>query len=341
MKINANALKMNVLKIRELPILLVLAGISVVITVVNPSFATLENFLALFKGNLTLFITSMGMLLVILTGGIDVSVASLITAVTFVTGNCLLHLTSNLFVVFLVSSLAGMVMGYINGFFIAWLKIPPIVATLGIMSVIQGLVLYITGGNWITELPDSFIDFGRTTIFNITMKNGRVVGFPIQGFIFCGVIVLTWFVLKHTVMGRGIYAIGGNLESAERMGFKSGRIIAFVYSYEGFLIGLAAVSHTSIMRQVDPNAFLGFEMQVIAAVVLGGASTLGGTGSVLGTLLGVTIFCVINNGLILMKIPTFWQKIVVGIIIIGSIAIDMAQKQKAERKQIRVDVEQA
>jgi ribose/xylose/arabinose/galactoside ABC-type transport system permease subunit len=107
----------------------------------------------------------------------------------------------------------------------------------------------------------------------------------------------------------------------------------------GLLTGLAAVNHTSIMRQVDPNAFLGFEMQVVAAVVLGGTSTLGGVGSVLGTLLGVIIFCVINNGLILMKIPTFWQKIVVGIIIIGSISIDMAQKQRAERKQIRVDVE--
>jgi ribose/xylose/arabinose/galactoside ABC-type transport system permease subunit len=282
---------------------------------------------------------SLGMLLVILTGGIDVSVASVITAVTFITGNCLLHFTSNLFVVFLVSCLAGTVLGFINGCFISRLKIPPIVATLGTMSVIQGLVLYITGGNWITELPDSFIDFGRTNLFDIHLRNGRVIGFPVQGFILIGAIILTWFILRKTVIGRGIYAIGGNLESAERMGFKSKRILTFVYSFEGFLIGLAAVSHTSIMRQVDPNAFLGFEMQVIAAVVLGGASTLGGVGSVLGTLLGVSIFCVINNGLILMKIPTFWQKIVVGFIIIASISIDMAQKQRAERKQIRVDVE--
>jgi ribose/xylose/arabinose/galactoside ABC-type transport system permease subunit len=333
-------MKITIPKIRELPILLVLAGIAVIITVANPSFATMENLLALFKGNLTLAIMSMGMLLVILTGGIDVSVASVITAVTFITGNCLIRFSSNLFVVFLVSSLAGMIMGYINGCFIARLRIPPIVATLGTMSVIQGLVLYITGGTWITELPDSFIDFGRATIFNITMKNGRVIGFPVQGFILIGAILLTWFILRHTVAGRGVYAIGGNLESAERMGFKSLRILTFVYSYEGFLIGLAAVSHTSIMRQVDPNAFLGFEMQVIAAVVLGGASTLGGTGSVLGTLLGVSIFCVINNGLILMKIPTFWQKIVVGLIIIVSISIDMVQKQRTERRQIRVDVEQ-
>jgi ribose/xylose/arabinose/galactoside ABC-type transport system permease subunit len=338
MKINIS--KINASKIRELPILLVLVGIAVVITVVNPSFATLENFLDLLKGNLTLAIMALGMLLVILTGGIDVSVASIITAVTVITGFFLIHVSSNVFLALITACLAGTALGFINGCFISRLKIPPIVATLGTMSIILGIVLYKTNGNWITGIPADFINFGRITVFNVSLKSGRVIGFPIQGFILIPAIVLTWFILRHTVMGRGIYAIGGNLESAERMGFKSARILTFVYSYEGFLIGLAAVSHTSIMRQVDPNAFLGFEMQVIAAVVLGGASTLGGTGSVLGTLLGVTIFCVINNGLILMKIPTFWQKIVVGIIIVGSIAIDMAQKQKAERRQIRVDVEQ-
>jgi ribose/xylose/arabinose/galactoside ABC-type transport system permease subunit len=123
------------------------------------------------------------------------------------------------------------------------------------------------------------------------------------------------------------------------MGFKPDRILIFVYAFEGFLIGLAAVAHTSIMRQVDPNAFLGFEMQVIAAVVLGGASVLGGYGSILGTLIGVSLFCVINNGLILMHIPTFWQKIVVGLIIIGSISIDMTEKKRTERNKTRVDVE--
>jgi ribose/xylose/arabinose/galactoside ABC-type transport system permease subunit len=334
-------MNIKVLKIRELPILLVLVGISIVITVVNPSFATLENFLDLLKGNLTLAIMSLGMLLVILTGGIDVSVSSIITAVTVITGFFLIRVSSNVFLALIAACLVGTAMGFINGCFVSRLKIPPIVATLGTMSIILGIVLYKTNGNWITGIPNDFINFGRISVLNVTLKSGRIIGFPVQGFILIPAIILTWFILKHTVIGRGIYAIGGNLESAERMGFKSVRILTFVYSYEGFLIGLAAVSHTSIMRQVDPNAFLGFEMQVIAAVVLGGASTMGGTGSVLGTLLGVAIFCVINNGLILMKIPTFWQKIVVGIIIIGSIAIDMAQKQQAERKQIRVDVEQA
>jgi ribose/xylose/arabinose/galactoside ABC-type transport system permease subunit len=327
------------LKIKEMPILLVLIGIALVITIVNPSFITIENLLDLFRSNITLAIMTLGMLLVIITGGIDVSVGSMISALTCINGWFLMHITANVFLTIVVTCLTGALMGLVNGMFVSRLKIPPIVTTLGTMSIILGLTLYITNGNWMTGIPDSFIEFGQIVYLKIVVANGRIIGFPVQGFFLAGAVIATWFILKRTVIGRGIYAIGGNLESAERMGFRSATILAFVYAYEGLLIGLAAVNHTSIMRQVDPNAFLGFEMKVIAAVVLGGASTLGGTGSILGTMLGVGIFCVINNGLILMKIPTFWQKIVVGVLIIGSIAIDMAQKRRAERKQIRVDVE--
>jgi ribose/xylose/arabinose/galactoside ABC-type transport system permease subunit len=327
------------LEIKELPIILIFVILSIVIGIANPAFFSVENFLDILKSNLVLAIMALGMLLVLLTGGIDVSVASIISAVTVITGQSLIYFSSNIFVAILVACFSGTLMGLVNGLLIAKLKIPPIVATLGTMSVILGLVLYLTNGTWITGIPDSFIIFGRTILFPVQITGGRIIGLPIQVLFLIPVIILTCFILKKTVIGRGIYAIGGNKESAERMGFKAERILIFVYSFEGFLIGTAAVVHTSIMRQVDPNAFLGFEMQVIAAVVLGGASVLGGYGSVLGTMIGVALFCVINNGLILMHIPTFWQKIVVGLIIIGSISIDMIQKQRAEKYKIRVDVE--
>ena len=332
-------MKTNVKRIKELPILIILVVIAAIISIANPAFLSLENFLDILKSNLVLTIMSLGMLLVLLTGGIDVSVASVITAVTVITGHSLMHWSSNLFVTILVAVVSGTLMGLCNGLLIAKLKIPPIVATLGTMSVILGLVLYITNGTWMTGIPDSFIAFGRKNLITFSLAGNKNLGIPIQVLFLLAAILLTWFILKRTVIGRGIFAVGGNLESAERMGFKPERILVFVYAYEGFLIGLAAVAHTSIMRQVDPNAFLGFEMQVIAAVVLGGASVLGGYGSVLGTLIGVSLFCVINNGLILMHIPTFWQKVVVGFIIIGSISIDMVQKQRAERTKTRVDVE--
>jgi len=327
-------------KVKELPLLIVLIVISVFIAIVNPAFLSAENFLDLLKSNLVLAMMALGMLLILLTGGIDVSVASIITAVNVILGQALVHFTDNIFVIVLIACAAGILMGLMNGLLISMLKIPPIVATLGTMSMILGVVLYTTNGNWITGIPQKFIDFGRILLFPYILSDGRAIGIPIQVVFLIPIIVLTWFVLRHTVVGRGIYAIGGNIDSAERMGFKTKRIILFVYSIEGFIIGLSAVAHTSIMRQVDPNAFLGFEMQVIAAVVLGGASTLGGYGSVFGTLIGVSLFSVINNGMILMRIPTFWQKIIVGFIIISSISVDMIQKQRDEKQKVRVDVEE-
>ena len=327
------------MKIKELPLILILTVLCVIIGIVNPVFFTIENFLDILKSNLVLAIMAMGMLLVLLTGGIDVSVASIISAVTVISGISLVHISSNIFMLIIIACLSGTLMGFVNGLLIAKLKIPPIVATLGTMSIILGLVLYLTNGTWITNIPTSFISFGRIILFPSQLAEGRTIGLPVQILFLVPVVLLTWFILNKTVIGRGIYAIGGNRESADRIGFKSERILIFVYSFEGFLIGIAAVAHTSIMRQVDPNAFLGFEMQVIAAVVLGGASVLGGYGTVLGTIIGISLFCVINNGLILLHIPVFWQKIVVGLIIISSISIDMIQKRQMEKNKTRVDVE--
>ena len=323
-------------------ILAILVVISIIISAFNSSFLTFGNLLDVVKSNIVLGIMSMGMLLVLLTGGIDVSIASVISAVTVIIGRFMVDYSSNIFLIFVVGVVAGSLMGLINGLLIAKLKIPPIVATLGTMSVIFGLVLYLTNGNWITGIPQNFIDFGRVTIGQFPVAGSdQIQGIPIQFLFLLFAIALTWFILKYTMIGRGIYAIGGNRDSAERIGMNSENITLFIYTYEGFLIGLAGVVHTSIMRQVDPNAFIGFEIQVIAAVVLGGASVLGGYGSVSGTIIGVSLFCIINNGLILMHIPTFWQKIVVGIVLITSISFDVIQKRMHDKKNIKVDIDES
>ncbi|MGE0074245.1 MAG: ABC transporter permease [Spirochaetae bacterium HGW-Spirochaetae-4] len=327
---------------KEMGILAILVVISIIISAFNSSFLTFGNLLDVVKSNIVLGIMSMGMLLVLLTGGIDVSIASVISAVTVIIGRFMVDYSSNIFLIFVVGVVAGSLMGLINGLLIAKLKIPPIVATLGTMSVIFGLVLYLTNGNWITGIPQNFIDFGRVTIGQFPVAGSdQIQGIPIQFLFLLFAIALTWFILKYTMIGRGIYAIGGNRDSAERIGMNSENITLFIYTYEGFLIGLAGVVHTSIMRQVDPNAFIGFEIQVIAAVVLGGASVLGGYGSVSGTIIGVSLFCIINNGLILMHIPTFWQKIVVGIVLITSISFDVIQKRMHDKKNIKVDIDES
>ena len=325
---------------REFGIFAILVIVSAVISMNSNAFLTVENLFDLLKGNVVLGIMSIGMLLVLLTGGIDVSVGSMIAAVTVIVGQFLVHATGNIFLAFVIGCTAGTLMGIINGFLIAKIKIPSIVVTLGTMSIIIGITLYLTNGTWITGLPQNFIDFGRHTIGSFYKQGDEMIGFPVQIFFLVFAAILTCFLLKHTLFGRGIYAMGGNRVSAERVGYNIDRITILLYAYEGFLVGLAGVVHTSIMRQVDPNAFNGFEMQVIAAVVLGGASTLGGYGSVLGTILGVALFTVINNGLILMRIPTFWQKIVVGIVLIASIGFDVVQKRYWDSHTTKVDIQE-
>lgn len=329
----------NIIKKQEFTLFVILIVMCIIIGFFNITFFSIENLIDLLKTNLVLTMMAMGMLLVILTGGIDVSVASIISAITVIIGNFLINVSSNLFVVVLVAAISGMLIGLVNGLLIAKLKIPPIVATLGTMNIIAGINLYITNGSWITGVPQNFIDFGNIMLFKFHLSDGRLIGLPIQIIFLLPVCIGTWYVLNKTVIGRGIYALGGNKESAERMGFNSTKVLLFIYTFEGLIIGLAAVAHTSIMRQVDPNAFNSYEMEVIAAVVLGGASTLGGYGSVLGTLIGVALFSVINNGMILMHIPTFWQNIVVGLIIVASVSFDMYQKKKVEKNKVRVDVE--
>ena len=249
-------------------------------------------------------------------------------AVTIIIGKYMVNFGGNLLLVFTIGCISGALLGALNGLLVSKLNLPPIVVTLGSMSIINGLMLYYTGGSWITNIPQWFINFGRI----------KAAGIPIQIFFLVLAAVITYLVLKYTLVGRGIFAIGGNPLAAVRAGFHKDRILLFLYSYLGFLVGLAAVVHTSIMRQVDPNAFSGFEMNVIAAVVLGGANVLGGEGTVFGTILGVTVLAVIQNGLILAWIPTYWQQIVVGIIILAAVCFDVIQNRRRQARIARIDV---
>jgi ribose/xylose/arabinose/galactoside ABC-type transport system permease subunit len=333
-------MKLKAKQNREFGIFIMLVIVSAILALNSSAFLTIENFFDILKSNVVLGMMSMGMLLVILTGGIDVSVGSMIAAVTVIVGQFLIKVSGNIFYSMVVGCVAGTLMGLLNGILIAKLRISPIVVTLGTMNIIIGITLYLTNGNWITGLPQNFINFGRITIGSFYRQGEEMIGLPVQSLFLVFVAVLTWFLLKYTLAGRAVYAIGGNRVSAERIGYNLESITIFIYGYEGLIVGLAGVAHTSIMRQVDPNAFNGFEMQVIAAVVLGGASTLGGYGSVLGTLLGVALFSIINNGLILLHIPTFWQKIVVGIVLIVSIGFDVMQKRYWESHQVKVDIDE-
>jgi len=333
----------GLLRSKELVIFLVLVAICGIVTIVNPVFIHPSNIMDIFLMNTVLAIMAFGMLVVILTGGIDVSVGAMVATVTMVVGNFMAHVTGNLFAVFLVGIGTGAILGFLNGLLIAKLRIHAIVVTLGTMSIIYGAMFYITGGEWVTQerIPQNFQQFGRTVFGHIPTVNGGATGLPIQFLFVLLAVAVTWALLRFTMFGRSVFAIGGSRISAERAGFRIDRTVILVYLFEGILVGTAGVVHTSIVRQVDPNAFNGFELQVIAAVVLGGASILGGSGSVLGTVLGVALIAVLNNGLILMRVSSYWQQIIIGLVIILAVSMDIIQKRRTEQRQTRVDVETA
>jgi len=317
-------------KKKEFGILAVIILMSVVLTMLNNVFIRPDNLIDVAKGNVVLCIMALGMLPVLISGGIDLSVSSTIAMCAVVGGKLLVNNGSNLFMMIAVCMLSGAGIGLFNGIVIAKMKIPPIVATLGTMSIVLGAVLFYTNGDWITNLPKWFGEFGMI----------KVLGLPVQVLFLIAAGAITWFLLKFTLIGRGVYAIGGNAVSAQRVGYNIEKIQICIYVYSGAMAGLASVMHTSIVQQVDPNTFTGMELNVIVAVVIGGASTMGGVGTVLGTYLGVALMAILKNGLVLAKVPTFWQKIVMGSIIVFAVSFDVINRKREQAKLERVDVEE-
>lgn len=319
----------KLLKSKEITILIVIILLSFLISLVNSSFLTFQNITDILRSYTVHGIVAMGMLLVIITAGIDVSVGSMAAAVTVVAGNFLMRYGGNIFTALIVSSVTGVLLGLLNGFFISKFKIPAIVVTLGTLSIFRGAELYMTGGSWITGLPEWFIEFGKL----------KIAGIPIQIFFWLFAGVLTYLILNYTSFGRGVFALGGNPEASSRVGFKNNKTIIFVWAYLGFMVGLASIVHTSIVRHVDPNAFSFFELTVIAACVIGGANIMGGEGSVPGTFLGVLLLAIVENGLILAHISPYWHQIIVGAVILIAVTADIIQIKRREKLLAKIDVD--
>jgi ribose/xylose/arabinose/galactoside ABC-type transport system permease subunit len=325
---------MSLFKRKEAAIAFILVVLSVLLTIKSPVFLTAGNLLDILKSSAVLIILAYGMTLVIITGGIDVSVAAMTSASAVIVGSLMPYFGNgwySLLLVFMIAILTGIVIGLFNGVLIAFADIPPIVVTLGTLSIIGGLTRYLTNGNYInsTYFPKSFMSF----------SDYKFAGISILTYMFILLGILTWYILKHTKIGRSVYALGGNPTSAIRAGIRITRVQLFVYGYMGFLAGFAAIALTAYNKAVDPNGMNGFELTVVAAVVLGGANILGGSGGVLGTVLGALLLGVMNNGLTLAHIDTYWQSIVIGIIIIIAVSYDALQRKRIEGRLAKIEVE--
>lgn len=283
------------------------------------TFANQRNILLQISVNLCL---SIGMTLIILTGGIDLSVGAILAFAGAVAAGLLKNgLVLKSFGVVLQFTLlgaivggiiAGVALGWFNGFAVTRFKLPPFVATLGMFSIARGLTMLWTGGFPITDLGPQFGFIGV----------GFWLGVPMAVWISAGLVVLFYILSRSTTLGRYIYAVGGSEKAAAFSGINVKRVKLWVYVLGGALSAVGGIILTARLDAADPKAGLGYELDSIAAVVIGGTSLSGGRGSILGTVLGCLIIGVLNNGLFLLDVSPFWQQVVKGFVIIAAVAAD-------------------
>jgi ribose transport system permease protein len=322
----------NLFARQEIGLLLILLVLSAFLTWQTDTFLTSRN---LFN-NLLFFswiaIAAFGETMVVITAGIDLSVGSVMAFAGFASAWILTYapiverLTETPLVILAVVGglLAGVLVGLVNGTLITRFRLPPFIATLGTLSIARGITFGATGGWPIRELPKSFQQIGQ---YNVSIAIWEV---PLPVIIMLGVALICGLFLSETVSGRHIYAVGGNEEAVRVSGANPRRVKMLVYTLGGFLAALAGLIMTARLGVAAPDAARGYELDIIAAVVIGGTSLFGGEGTILGTLIGAAILQVLRNGLVLLGFPAYWQPAAVGAVIILAVIFDYWRKERSQ-----------
>jgi len=284
-----------------------------IITILNPGFMTVSNILNVLRQVSINALIAFGMTFVILTGGIDLSVGSML-ALSGAVSATLMASGFDPILSMMIGLIVGTLLGAINGVVIAKGKVAPFIATLATMTIYRGLTLMFTDGRPVTGLGDS-------TTFEMLGK-GYFFGIPVPAMTMMISFLVLYLILKKTTFGRRVYAVGGNEEASILSGIKVDRIKIYVYSLTGFLSALAGIILTSRLNSAQPTAGAMYELDAIAAVVLGGTSLTGGKGWIVGTLIGALIIGVLNNGLNLLGVSSFFQQVVKGSVILLAVLMD-------------------
>ncbi len=290
----------------------------VIITAISPSFLSMQSLFDLLRSTVRLGMFALGVLLILAAGGIDVSFTAIGIFALYSTTKILLAVAPDapFIVAFLIATSIGILLGLFNGFMVDRFRAPSLIVTIGTLYLFHGILLAFIGTKHITALPASMQAFGRANLVSFVNANGVKVALPVTVLVFALAALLTWWILNRTMMGKAIFAVGGSVPIADRLGISVRNVYLFIFAYAGFLAGLGGLMHGSSNRLANPFDLVGGELDVIAAVVLGGARITGGYGTVQGTILGVILLVIINNSLILVGIPSTWQRVVVGVIVL-------------------------
>lgn len=295
-----------------------------VITCVNRTFLTGDNIFNVLRATGFTLLTTIGITLVLISGGLDLSVGSVYALGGTVCAKCLVN-GLPIAVSIAAGILCGLFVGAVNGLIIVKLNIPPLIVTLGMMYVARGIVYVLTQGVPVYPLPDNFKVLEQKSLI------GQIPNVVILALILAFAINV---VMKRTPLGRAVYAVGGNPEAARISGINVGKVKMFVYVLTGGLAALTGILMTARLGSAQATAGSGYEMTVIAAAIIGGTSTYAGVGTILGSILGALFMEILSNSLTLMRISVYWQNIVIGVVLVVAVIIDTYRRILMRRKEL-------
>jgi len=299
----------------------------------NAQFLTMQNLFDLLTSYAFVGILALGLLVVLIAGGIDISFTATASVAQYVALAVTIAYGGNWFTVFALAVGVGIAFGAINALFIQKLRIPSIIVSVATLNIFFGLLVFATGGKYIYSLPDWFstgifwfeFDWGKDSSYGVNLQI-LILGL---GFL------VTWLLLNRTNIGRQVYAMGGNPDAAQRLGFHTFGLNMLVYCYMGAMAGVASLVQAQLAQSVAPTVLVGKELDVVAAVVLGGASLTGGVGTVFGTFLGLTLLAVLQNGLILLGVSSYWSPLFVGLVILISVSVTAWSQRERRARRVR------
>ncbi len=304
---------------QEAVLVLALIALFVVVGSINPRYIAERNLYSIFLGNAYIAVAAIGMSMVIISGNIDISVGSLIGVLATISGSMAVA-GFPLIVCWLMPVVCGVIISSFTGYIVAYLKIPSIVVSLGMLSILKGGLIAVTGGAWINNLPDGY---------GLAQLKPLGVPMPIYFMVVLTILAAIW--MRQTAPGRSIYAVGGNAEAARLSGISHKRTIMMVFAIHGGFVGIAAVLFATQLSVIQSTVPPNLELTIITASVVGGVSILGGTGTVIGSTLAAILLAAIGSSLIFVSVSPYWLRAVQGVMILLTVLADLFRRRRQRR----------
>lgn len=308
---------------QELVLILAIVVLALIVNGINPRFLAQRNMLDVLTNSAIFAVAAIGMSMVIISGNIDISVGSLIGVLATISGTLAVNAEAGGYPVWfawVVPLVVGPLVGAFIGFLVAYMRIPAIVVTLGMMSILQGGLIIATGGAWIYNLPKEF---------SIAQERWLGIPTPIYFMVILTILAALW--MRYSGLGRSIYAVGGNAEAARLSGINDQRVILQVFIINGLMVGIASVLFATKFNAIQSTVPPGIELQIITAAVVGGVSILGGTGTVIGSTLAAIFIISIGSAMTFARVSDYWIQAIQGVLILLTVLVDLFRRRQMRR----------